>query len=342
MADDTTDVSEHTQMVLVLRYVLNGEIFERFWGFFIPENQTADGISKRILEQLDIILQGNGQKLIAQTFDGANVMKGKKAEVQAKIKAVYSNAHLIHCYAYQLNLIMRNAAGITRNARIFFSNILAIPTFFSRSQQRESILKKHMEVSIQCPSSTRWNFNIRTINRVHENLQPLKNCLTEIQSTSNADQTIAEATGILKYLNDDNFKFWLELFHQIMPHVEIIYNQMQSQEISVFKVNEYITKFKTAILELRNSKYCENPSKALMAEAKQVCDCICVDIMDRYSSTKHLVAAKLFNKKCFTSFKNKHPTEEIVLTTEAYPMIDKEKLETELKVFYCRSDIHEY
>ena len=36
-----------------------------------------------------------------------------------------------------------------------------------------------------------------------------------------------------------------------MPHVEIIYNQMQSQEISVFKVNEYITNFKTAILELR-------------------------------------------------------------------------------------------
>ncbi|PNF31520.1 hypothetical protein B7P43_G00803 [Cryptotermes secundus] len=97
MADDTTDVSEHTQMVLVLRYVLNGEIFERFLGFFIPENQTADVISKRILEQLDIILQGNGQKLIAQTFDGANVMKDKRAGVQAQIKAVYSNAHFIHC-----------------------------------------------------------------------------------------------------------------------------------------------------------------------------------------------------------------------------------------------------
>ncbi|PNF24207.1 hypothetical protein B7P43_G16041 [Cryptotermes secundus] len=329
-------------MALVLRYVLNGEIFEHFGGFFIPENQTADGISKRILEQLDIILQGNGQKLIAQTFDGANVMKGKRAGVQAKIKAVYSNAHFIHCYAHQLNLIMRNAASITRNARIFFSNILAIPTFFSRSPQRVSILKKHMEVSIPRPSSTRWNFNIRTIHRVHENLQPLINCLTEIQSTSNADQTIAEATGILKYLNDDNFKFWLEHFHQIMPHVEIIYNQMQSREVSVFKVNEYITNFKTAILELRNSKYCENPSKTLMAEAKEVCDYICVDIMDRYSSTKHLVAAKLFNKKCFTSFKNEYSTEEIVLTTEAYPMIDKEKLETELKVFYCRSDIHEY
>lgn len=44
MADDTTDVSEHTQMVIVLRYMLNEEIVERFWGFFTPENQTADGL----------------------------------------------------------------------------------------------------------------------------------------------------------------------------------------------------------------------------------------------------------------------------------------------------------
>ncbi|XP_076763834.1 zinc finger MYM-type protein 1-like [Xylocopa sonorina] len=339
MADDITDVSEHAQMVLVLRYVLNGEIFERFWGLFIPENQTTDGIAKCILEQLDIILQGSGQKLIAQTLDGANVTKGKKVAIQAKVKAVYSNAQFIHCYAQQLNFIMRNAASISQNSRIFFSNILAISTFFSKSPQRVTTLKKYMDVSVSHPSSTKWDFNI---NRVHENLQSLKDCLTEIQSTSNADDTIAEATGILNYLNDDNFKFWLELFHQIMPHVEIIYNQMQSRDITVSKVQEYITDFKTAIIELRESKYCENPSTTLAAEANEVCDCICVDIVDRYSFVKHLIAAKLFNKKYFSSFKNEHPTEEIVLTTEAYPMIDKEKLETELKVFYRRSDIHGY
>ncbi|XP_068201170.1 zinc finger MYM-type protein 1 isoform X1 [Palaemon carinicauda] len=342
MVDDTTDVSEQTQMVIVLRYVLEGEIFERFWGFFTPEDQTTDGISKCILEQLDTILEGSEQKLIAQTFDSANVMKGKKVGVHAKIKAVYSNAHFMHSYAHQLDLIMRNAASITRNTRIFFSNILAIPTFFSRSQQRVSILKKHMEVYISCPSSIRWNFDIQTVNRVHENLQPLKNSLTEIQLTSTADQTIAEATGILKYMNDDNFMFWLELFHQIMPHVKVIYNQMRSREISADKVNEYTSNFKTAILGIRNSKFCENPSETLMAEAKEVCDCICDDMIDRYSSTKHLLVAKLFDKKSFSSFKKKLPSEEIVLTSEAYPMIDKEKLETELKVFYSRSDINEY
>ena len=77
--------------------------------------------------------------------------------------------------------------------------------------------------------------------------------------------------------------FW-ELFHQIKPHIEVIYNQMQSHEISVFKVNEYITNFKTAVLKIGNSKYCENSLQTLVAEAKEVCDCICVDIFDRYSS----------------------------------------------------------
>ena len=79
-----------------------------------------------------------------------------------------------------------------------------------------------------------------------------------------------------------------------------------------------------------------------MAKATEVCDCICVDIVDRYSFPKHLLAAKLFNKESFNGFKNELPTEEIILTTETYPMIIKEKLETELKIFYCKSDIHEY
>ena len=286
-------------MVIVLRYVLNGKIFERFWGFFTPENQTADGLSRCILEQLDVVLQGDRQKLVAQTFDGANVMKGKKGGVQAKIKAIYHNAHFIHCYAHQLNLIMKHAASITRDSRIFFSNILSVPAFFSRSPQRLSILTKHMSTSIPRPSSTRWNFNIRTVNKVYENLQPLQNCLAEIQSTSNTDQTISEATGLLRSLKDEKFMFWLELFHQIMPHVEIIYNQMQSRDIDAFKVHEYLSNFKYSILEIRNSNYCENPSKQLMAGAKEVCDNLCVDIGERYSFSKQLIAAKLFNKNSF-------------------------------------------
>lgn len=39
------------QWSLVLQYVMIEEIFEHIWGLFIPENETADGILKHILEQ---------------------------------------------------------------------------------------------------------------------------------------------------------------------------------------------------------------------------------------------------------------------------------------------------
>src|SRR5207302_2051725 len=81
MADDTTDVSEHTQTVIVFRYELRGILYERFWGFFTPENATADGLSKCLLNEIKRVLKNDLNKLIAQTYDGANVMKGKHGGV---------------------------------------------------------------------------------------------------------------------------------------------------------------------------------------------------------------------------------------------------------------------
>ncbi len=78
--------------------------------------------------------------------------------------------------------------------------------------------------------------------------------LKEMQSTANADQTISGATGILHILNRVNFLFWLKLFHQIMPHLEVIYNQMQSRDIDSCKVQEYIENFNSAIIkEIRST-----------------------------------------------------------------------------------------
>ena len=49
LADDTTDFSESVQTVIVFRYLVKYKTKERFWGFFLPENQKASGISGCIL-----------------------------------------------------------------------------------------------------------------------------------------------------------------------------------------------------------------------------------------------------------------------------------------------------
>ena len=91
IADESTDISGKNQSVIFFRYInkLLGEEVERLRGYFSQESVYAEGISKCILEKLQIVLQVNKEKLISQTFDGAKVMEEKKRTVQTRVKNVY-------------------------------------------------------------------------------------------------------------------------------------------------------------------------------------------------------------------------------------------------------------
>ena len=119
--DETTDVSDKSQVVLVFRYIKNGKAVERFWKFFNPADLTAATLSAIVINELEVLLIGSfSEKLVAQTYDGAAVLRGVNSGVQTRVTEVYGNAHFLHCYAHQLNLVMQRAAS--KQARIFFNN----------------------------------------------------------------------------------------------------------------------------------------------------------------------------------------------------------------------------
>ncbi|KAJ1203148.1 hypothetical protein NDU88_006942 [Pleurodeles waltl] len=125
-ADDTTDVSTKTQSVLVFRYIDgNSKVVERFYCFSYLKDSSADTISAAILNELNLILpeRSGKEKLIAQSYDGASVMRGASGGVKKKIRDIYPNAHYVHCYAHQLNLIMEQAASKISRVRIFFKEL---------------------------------------------------------------------------------------------------------------------------------------------------------------------------------------------------------------------------
>ncbi|CAH1108453.1 unnamed protein product [Psylliodes chrysocephalus] len=88
------------------------------------------------------------RKVIAQSFNGAAVMSGQHAGVQALIKKKYPFAHHVHCYAHHLNLIMSKAASANSQVRVFFGNLQDIPGFFNNSPQRVEVLNKIVKRSI--------------------------------------------------------------------------------------------------------------------------------------------------------------------------------------------------
>ncbi len=113
LADKTTDIATQCQLVLVLRYIdAKSNIQESFFEFIHLHLTTADSIATALKEC-------QKSKLISQAYDGASMMRGATAGVQRKMLDVYPNAHYIHCYAHQLNLIMQQATSHIPKVRIF-------------------------------------------------------------------------------------------------------------------------------------------------------------------------------------------------------------------------------
>ncbi|GLV36317.1 uncharacterized protein CBL_08811 [Carabus blaptoides fortunei] len=350
--DETTDISNHCQMVMIFRYVYDCNIFERFWCF---SRITDNGLTEYIEKELESIIKNKPHKLIAQTYDGANVMGGKLGSVQRKIKEKYKNAHFVHCYAHQLNLIVQKVASVNAKIKVFFSNLSAIPNFFSSSTHRCDVFEEIVKIKMARVDPMLWNYNIRTVNAVFENHAKLIECLEELEEKCNKTITSKEAYGLRKALEDPYFDFWLNLFHTIFPHVDTLFNQFHSRYEDSVQLLKDIEVFEKTILLIRDSRYdiqraVENKHGVNLNKrrkdgesridviAKEVCDTIIVQMKERFSYRGHLEAASLLNSENFLSYSIHFPKLTLNSVVECYPVLDKEKLKTELEVIYLRED----
>lgn len=207
-------------------------------------------IASKIISCLDEVLPGpnDKQKLIAQCYDGAAVMSGCNRGVQTIVKQSYPNSHYVHCYAHQLNLILQQAVSQIPQMRLFFANINGFSVFFSRSPKRVEYLDKSVARRIPRSSQTRWNFQSRIVETVHRHQHDLVACFEEILDNWNGDQlTVREASGLLNWLQDKDFLLYLEFFHRIFPHVEILFAQLQKRGIDPAFIQGCITNFISAM-----------------------------------------------------------------------------------------------
>ena len=334
-------------MVIVLRYELEGKPVERFWGFFNPINTTAEALSSILFKELQTLIGDCPNKLIAQTYDGAAALSGVNRGVQTRLKEVYSNAHFIHCYAHQLNLILQKATSQNTQVRLFFNSLSGIAEFFSKSPQRMAALESVSNNRIPRPSATRWNFKSRAVNAVHEMKEKIIECCSTLE-VSNSMETGYAAAGIKRTLNDPEFEFWLEFFSKVMPHVDIMFSQLQARNIDAAKANANLKVFNSTIQKIRDE--CDTivsppePRKRKfnndrLPAAKEVCDVILMQCRERFSYINHLEASKLLLVNNFALYAKNFPSYELAQAVAAYPMLEKDKLRTELSVLYTREDL---
>ena len=83
-------------------------------------------------------------------------MKGKEAGVQAKLLEINSKALYVPCANHSLNLVVVDCAKSSTETLLLSGVLAQLHTMFSSSTSRWTILKKHVKISIQSPSATRW------------------------------------------------------------------------------------------------------------------------------------------------------------------------------------------
>ncbi|MBN3283084.1 ZMYM1 protein, partial [Polyodon spathula] len=77
---------------------------------------------------------------VVEHFIGFTELKHGNAEgISTAIRDKYPNAHYVHCYPHQVNLIMCQAASQVSEAQILFQTLSGFSTFFSRSPRKNAV-----------------------------------------------------------------------------------------------------------------------------------------------------------------------------------------------------------
>ena len=150
------------------------------------------------------------------------------------------------------------------------------------------------------------------------------------------------------------FQFWLEIFHLIMPHVDMLYNQLQKRTIDPVSAQTAVTYFENAMKTIRDridivasqpeyqigteKRRKEDTRVTRNVAAKEICDVIINQIKERFSFIGHIAISNLYTSENFAKFNHVFPESCLRESCDAYPFVDKTRLKTELEVIYMRED----
>lgn len=81
------------------------------------------------------------------------------------------------------------------------------------------------------------------MNTVYENRELLIECIVIIETTSNQTIAINQVSTLRRVLKESTLIYWLNIFYHIIPHVDILYNQLQKRSTDLVGINNVIQNF---------------------------------------------------------------------------------------------------
>ena len=227
IVDETKDISKKEQLSVVLRYVTDGDAYERFLGYTHACELDATALTTYICG----VLAKCGlspKSCVCQCYDGASVMSGTCSGVQERMREFAPMAVYIHCCAHRLNLVLVDSIKCIRAAQDFLSLLEALYVFLSSGKLTAVFEKAQAELMpdrqprrLKRLVETRWACRHEAIRTVKETIGPIIATLESIESGDNRDRAV-EARGLLLQVKSFSFILGLVTFDKLFSMTNLL------------------------------------------------------------------------------------------------------------------------
>ncbi|XP_066975444.1 zinc finger MYM-type protein 1-like [Macrobrachium rosenbergii] len=238
MVDESNDISGREQLSVVVRYLFDHTLHEKFLGFVRLHELNAEYLKNSICEMF-LTCNIDAKNCVGQTYDGASVMSGTNSGVQRLFREEAApEATYIHCYNHRLNLVIVDVVKSVKIADQFFGLLESIYVFMSSAVLHELFLQKQNKLfpdkqpqKIKKLSDTRCACQYAACKVMLLKLPAIFQTLEEV-ANKHSGKRATDAAGLL---NAVNFSFIISLvvFENLLHRTKLLSDMLQSATLDL-------------------------------------------------------------------------------------------------------------
>eukprot|EP00112_Aurelia_sp_Birch-Aquarium-sp1_P013364 Seg2834.3 transcript_id=Seg2834.3/GoldUCD/mRNA.D3Y31 product="52 kDa repressor of the inhibitor of the protein kinase" protein_id=Seg2834.3/GoldUCD/D3Y31 len=264
LPDEAKDVSNHEQMVLVVRFVdEEHRIREEFLKFIHCDAGTSgEALANEILSHVrDLGLDMDNCR--GQGYDGSGNIAGKNKGTARRIRNVYPKAVYVHCASHRLNLAVAGACDL-QIVRNMMSSVRVVSDFFNNSPKRQSLLEKRIVETMPEQKQntlidvcrTRWILRIDGLIRFEELFESIMDSLEIIKDNVDRSwnqESCKDASTLFAACSSFQFILALVVVRNCLAYIRGATMKLQRESMDMIKAYDEIDDIKDELRSVRRN-----------------------------------------------------------------------------------------
>ncbi|KAL7601029.1 hypothetical protein Lser_V15G25543 [Lactuca serriola] len=250
IVDDYSDMSNEKLMSVVLRYVTCGIVKERFIGLIHMEETSALFLNSAI-ESLFAEYGLSLKKVRGVGYDGASNMRNVFRDLKALIMKENDSVYYVHCFAYQLQLVVVAVAQEHYGSGVLFDKIPIMKEVVGASCSRKNLERESQKEKlheaigykeIEIESELDEDFPIlkvvdacggshyTTLSRLVDLFSYVFDVLEYIEVEGRNNHSRYQAYSLLAYIDSFDFMFYLHLMLNILGIIDPLSQALEKKD----------------------------------------------------------------------------------------------------------------